>query len=87
MDVQCERKWMSRNRYVEIKRYLHVSDNSELEGIPSEERDKLFKIRPLSNELNENFLQFGVFSENVSVNEQMVQYYIIISSSLFVVSL
>lgn len=55
--------------YVEIKRYLHVSDNSELEGIPSEERDKLFKIRPFSNELNENFLQFGVFSENVSVDE------------------
>ncbi|XP_039602162.1 piggyBac transposable element-derived protein 3-like [Polypterus senegalus] len=75
MDVQSVRKCMSRNRYLEIKRYLHVTDNSDLEGIPENERDKLFKIRPLIDKLNKNFQQFGVFSESLSIDEQMVRYF------------
>lgn len=75
MDVHCVRKCMSRNRYLEIKRYLHISDNSELESIAPQERDKLFKIRRIINQLNDKFLQFGVFSENLSIDEQMVRYY------------
>ncbi|KAG8234292.1 hypothetical protein J437_LFUL015017 [Ladona fulva] len=75
MDVQCVRQCMSRNRYLQIKWYLHVSDNSELESIAPQERDKLFKIRPIIDQQNEKFLQYGVFSENVSIDEQMVRYY------------
>ncbi|KAG8239716.1 hypothetical protein J437_LFUL019154 [Ladona fulva] len=33
------------------------------------------KIRPIIDQLNEKFLQYGVFSENVSIDEQMVRYY------------
>ncbi|XP_035227751.1 piggyBac transposable element-derived protein 3-like [Stegodyphus dumicola] len=66
---------MSRNRYLEIKRYLHISDNSDLERIPLGERDNLFKIRPLIDKLNDKFQQFGVFSESLCIDEQMVRYY------------
>ena len=66
---------MTRNRYMEIKKYIHFSDNSELLSIPSEERDKLFKIRPLLEKLNQNFLKFGVFSKFLSIDEQMVRYF------------
>ena len=66
---------MSHNRYLEIKRYLHINDNSQLQDIPAEERDKLSKIRPLIDQVNENFLRYGVFSEDLSINKQMVRYY------------
>ncbi|XP_028656905.1 piggyBac transposable element-derived protein 3-like [Erpetoichthys calabaricus] len=75
MDVQSVRKCMSRNKYLEIKRYLHITDNSYLEGIPENERDKLFKICPLIDKLNENFQQFGVFSESLNIDERMVRYF------------
>ena len=75
MDVQCVRKCMSRNRYLEIKRYLHLNDNSVLEKVPVDDQDRLFKIRPLLEKLNKNFLKFGVFSENLSIDEQMVRYF------------
>ena len=55
MDVQCVRKCMSRNRYLEIKRYLHLNDNSDLEKIPAADRDRLFKIRPLLEKLKKTF--------------------------------
>ena len=75
VDVSCVRRCMSRNRYLEIKRYLDINNNSQLRDIPAEERDKLFKIRPLIDQLNENFLRYGVFSEDLSIDEQMVRYY------------
>ncbi|XP_035210427.1 piggyBac transposable element-derived protein 3-like [Stegodyphus dumicola] len=75
MNILCVRACMSRNRYLEIKRYLHISDNSDLEKIPLGERDNLFKIRPLIDKLNDKFQQFGVFSESLSIDEQMVRYY------------
>ena len=75
LDVSCVTRCMSSNRYLEIKRYLHINDNSQLQDIPAEERDKLFKLRPLIDQLNENFLRYGVFSEDLSIDEQMVRYY------------
>ena len=42
MDVQYVRKCMSRNRYLKIKRYLHLNDNSVLEKVPADDRDRLF---------------------------------------------
>ncbi|XP_035212385.1 piggyBac transposable element-derived protein 3-like [Stegodyphus dumicola] len=75
MNILCVRACMSRNRYLEIKRFLHISDNSDLERIPLGERDSLFKIRPLIDKLNDKFQQFGGFSESLSIDEQMVRYY------------
>ena len=61
---------MSRNKFHEIKRYLHHADNNNLV-----EDDKLAKIRKYLDLLNRNFTQFGVFSQNLSVDDQTVPYY------------
>ena len=69
---------MSRNRFQEIKRYLHLADNNNLV-----EDDKLAKIRKYLDLLNRNFTQFGVFSQNLSIDEQMVPYYRHFSIKMF----
>ena len=46
---------MSRNRYLEIKRYIHLNDNPVLERIPADDRDRLYKIRSVLERLNKNF--------------------------------
>lgn len=61
---------MSRNRYYDIKKYLHFSDNLKLD-----KTDKMFKVRPLMDMLNKNFQQWGVFHKNLSLDEAMVKYY------------
>ena len=61
---------ISRNRYYEIKRYLHFADNQRLT-----EGDKMSKISPLHNMLNCNLVQFGIFYELLSVHESMVPYF------------
>ena len=61
---------ISRNRYHEIKRYLHFADNQRLT-----EGDKMSKISPLYNMLNCNLVQFGIFLEVLSVDESMVPYF------------
>lgn len=62
---------MSRNKFREIKRNLHLVNNDEA---PSS-RDKMFKVRYLSNALMKKFLQWGVFHENISIDESMVKYF------------
>jgi hypothetical protein len=37
--------------------------------------DKMFKVRPLSDILINKFKQWGVFEENISIDESMVKYY------------
>ena len=69
---------MSCNRFQEIKRYLHLADNNNLV-----EDDKLAKIRKYLDLLNENFTQFGVFSQNLSIDKQMVPYYGHFSTKMF----
>ncbi|XP_017487838.1 PREDICTED: piggyBac transposable element-derived protein 3-like, partial [Rhagoletis zephyria] len=47
-------KTMSRNRFDSILRFLHVNDNSK---IPENNKDRLFKIRPMIDALNQRFQQ------------------------------
>nr|CAH7757781.1 unnamed protein product [Callosobruchus chinensis] len=54
---------MSRNRFEDIKRYLHLADNNNLDV-----SDKMAKLRP-------RFLQWGIFHEELSIDEAMVRYY------------
>jgi hypothetical protein len=42
---------MTRNRYDQMLGNLHVNDNS---AIPDDNKDKLYKLRPLITHLNEN---------------------------------
>lgn len=62
---------MSRNRFLDIKRNLHLVDNS----LASTLNDKIFKVRPLEECLNQKFCQNGVIHENISIDELMIKYY------------
>ena len=58
---------MLRNSFKKVKTYLHVCDNEKLNV-----DDKWAKLRPLFDVVNEKLIQFGVFAEHLSIDEQMV---------------
>lgn len=70
---------MRRNRFREIKRNIHVSDNSSLD-----KSDKFAKLQPLFAHVNNKFMQFGLFSHNLSIDEQMVPYFGRHSAKMFI---
>jgi len=59
---------MTNNRFEEVKRFIHFSDNSA-EG----SGDKLKKIRPIIDQLVERFKSVPM-EENLSIDEQMVPF-------------
>lgn len=61
---------ISRDRFRRIKQFFHVCNNSALDP-----KNKFAKVAPLNDLLNKKFLQFGVFSHNLSIDEQMIAYY------------
>lgn len=70
---------MSRNRFLEIKQNIHLADNDHLD-----KEDKFAKVRPLIDQLNNNFLKFGVFKHQLSIDEQMVPYFGRHSAKMFI---
>lgn len=70
LKVEIVTNCMSRNRYYSIKKYIHLANNANLDLT-----DKLTKIRPLMILLNKNFIKWGVFHKNLSIDESMVRYY------------
>lgn len=69
--VELVSKAMSRRRFRDIKRNLHLVDNDAA----ATSNDKMFKIRPLVDKLMQKFLQWGVFHDRISIDESMVKYY------------
>ena len=61
---------MSKNRFEQIKRFLHCNDNPKLHNGTS---DKLFKVRSIIDLLIRNFSQF-VPSEYLCIDEKMVPF-------------
>lgn len=61
---------MSRNRFQEIKSYVHLANNTKLD-----KNDKMAKVRPLMNLLNIKFRQWGVIHKHLSIDEAMVKYF------------
>ena len=59
---------MSRTRFQHIKSYLHAADNQNLS------ETKMAKIEPLYQILNEKFQRYGIFHENLSIDESMCQW-------------
>ncbi|XP_025192062.1 piggyBac transposable element-derived protein 3-like [Melanaphis sacchari] len=68
--IPLVRNSMSRNRFDSIKQNLHLSDNDQLD-----KNDRFSKLRPLFDLINEKNMQFGVFSHNLSIDEEMVPYF------------
>lgn len=61
---------MSRNRFDTLVRYVHLSDNNNLDV-----EDKFSKVRPLLAMLNERFLMYFLKEKNLSIDESMIPYY------------
>lgn len=61
---------MTRDRFDEIMRFTHVSDNNDLDPT-----DKFSKVRPLLTKLNERFMQYFLKEKNLSIDESMIPYY------------
>lgn len=74
INKEIVRKCTPKNRYMEIKRNLHFADNFNIPTINGE-KDRLFKIRPIVVALNASYMQFSVFSANLSIDEQIVCYF------------
>lgn len=70
LGVEIIRNAMARNRYIKIKAMLHFANNDKLD-----KTDRLFKIRPLVNKINESFQQFGTFTSHISIDEMIVKYF------------
>jgi DNA excision repair protein ERCC-6 len=69
---------MSRNRYCELKSFLHLADNNNLE-----KGNKVAKVSPLYKLLNDNLQKHGIFHSDLSIDESMVPYFGKHSSKMF----
>ncbi|XP_055911774.1 piggyBac transposable element-derived protein 3-like [Eupeodes corollae] len=69
LGVSLVGKAMSRNRFDAILSNLHVNDNS---CIPKDNKDRLFKLRPLIEYLNEKFGTAYHGRRQLSVDESMI---------------
>ena len=65
---------ISRNRFFELHRYLHFSDNSSLAAPGTPEYNKLGKIQPIIDALLERFQAIYNLHRDVSVDEAMVPF-------------
>ena len=57
------------NRYQQILANLHVNDNN---AMPENNTDKLYRIRPFVDALNNNFILLYNVNEHISVDESMI---------------
>ncbi|XP_049861751.1 piggyBac transposable element-derived protein 2-like [Schistocerca gregaria] len=57
---------MSKNRFQEIKRFIHLNDNSKIDR-----NDKLYNLRLYFEMLKQEFGKFGVFHSELSIDEMM----------------
>lgn len=60
---------MTRDRFQYILGNLHVNDNAKLDR-----RDKIYKVRPLVEALNERFRDRRAPSQHLSVDESMIRF-------------
>lgn len=61
---------MTNNRFEEIKKSLHFNNNDNHKAIGEPGRDRLFKIRPVIDELNSKFSSIAM-EQRLSIDEQM----------------
>jgi len=60
---------MSRKRFDDILCFLHINNNN---AKTSDNKDKLFKLRPLIDSINIRFMELYKVTREVSVDESMV---------------
>ncbi|KAJ8964483.1 hypothetical protein NQ314_004770 [Rhamnusium bicolor] len=73
---------LNRNRFTEIKKYIHLADKSNLDKL--DKNDKIYKIRKFMNLINTKFQQWGIIHEHLSIDEAMVKYFGYHSATQFI---
>lgn len=68
--VSLVKQALTRTKFENIKRFLHLCNNKELDT-----NDRFAKIRQFLSELNRRFLQFGFFHTHLSIDERMIPYF------------
>ena len=58
---------LPRNRFLQILSNIHVNDNR---SVPKNKTDKLYKLRPLIDHLNMNYMKLYNVSRQVSIDER-----------------
>ena len=71
MGVQCIQQAMTRDRFLFILGKLHLNDNN---GRSPDNMDKLWKIRPLVEGLNQVFKENKLPMEHLSIDESMIRF-------------
>lgn len=61
---------MRLNRFETILHHIHFNDNLQIDR-----SDKLYKLRPVIDTLNDRFRKHGGLEENISIEESMIPYY------------
>lgn len=69
LGIELVRKTMTRNRFQDILSFLHVNDN---DAIPANNKNRIYKILPLVNTLNENFNHLHHGTREMAVDESMI---------------
>ena len=65
---------ISRDRFLEISRYLHFVDNETLARRDSPSYDRLGKVRPLVNHFSDKFKEVYSPHKEVAVDEAMIKF-------------
>ena len=65
---------MARNRFQEISQNLHFADNSKAPARGQNGYDRIFKVRPVLNDVLKNSQKVYLPRENLSVDEGMIAF-------------
>lgn len=69
LNVPYVTETMARNRFEAILSNLHLNDNTFLRD---HKEDKVYKLRPIINKLNENFATLYNLPQHISIDESMI---------------
>ncbi|KAI4455234.1 transposase is4 [Holotrichia oblita] len=61
---------MRRDRFIQIMRFIHCADNNKID-----KKDKLWKLRPLLDKIQINFVKHFVPQRHIDYDESMIKYY------------
>ncbi|KAJ8928076.1 hypothetical protein NQ314_019390 [Rhamnusium bicolor] len=71
MEIPAVSQTMTCNRFEEIRRFLHFSNNNEQVPFGQDGHDKLFKIRPFLDKVRERLLRIPK-EEHLTIDDQIV---------------
>lgn len=65
---------MPEKRFWQIQKYLHFNENEKMPKTDSPDYDKLYKVRPILNSLQNSYLNLFPMIESLSIDEVMIPF-------------